>query len=355
MYKHVIKPIFFKFGPEAVHDFMVALGKFFGSFSLGRVLLKMIYSYRGSDISKTVDGVYYKTPILLSAGFDYNGNLTQVLPSLSFGGVEVGSITAQPCAGNPKPRLTRLPFSKSILVNKGLKNDGIEAVLARLAKKKKMKDFVIGLSFARTNNEKTCSPEAGIEDYLFSLRKAVEAGIGDYYTLNISCPNAFGGEAFSTPELLGKLMIEVDKVARTKPLYIKMPLTILDNVFMQLLGILDQHNVQGVIIGNLQKDYSTIDKRDPVPEKYRGGLSGKPCWTRSNELIAMTKKEYKDRFTIVGCGGVFSYEDAQTKFDLGADLIHLITGMIYEGPGLIKKICQGISRHPSSVGRAHHS
>jgi dihydroorotate dehydrogenase len=343
MYKKVIKPILFKFGPEGVHNFMVATGEFFGSFSLGRFLLSWVYGYRGPDISKTVDGVHYKTPILLSAGFDYNAHLTQVLSSLSFGGEEIGSVTAKPCGGNSKPRLTRLPFSKSILVNKGLRNDGVDIVLARLAMKKKIKDFVLGLSIARTNEKEASTVEAGIADYVYSLKKVVESGLGDYYTINISCPNTFNGEPFTTAELLEKLFIEIDKVPRLKPLYVKMPLNVSDNVFVQLLGVLDRHNAQGVIVGNLQKDYSYIDKRDFVPTKYSGGLSGKPCFERSNELITLTKQEYKDRFTVIGCGGVFSYEDAKVKFDLGADLIHMITGMIYEGPGLIKKICQGIA------------
>ena len=326
---------------------MVAFGEFLGSFGLGRFLLGLIYSYRGPDISKTVDGIVYKTPILLSAGFDYNGRLTKILPSLSFGGVEVGSVTAKPCAGNPKPRLTRLPLSKSILVNKGLKNDGVDIVLARLQKKKKIKDFVIGLSVARTNQKEASTVETGIADYLYSLKKIVESNFGDYYTINISCPNTFNGEPFTTPELLEKLFIEIDKIPRTRPLYIKMPLNVTNNVFVQLLGIVSRHNAQGVIIGNLQKDYSTIKEGDYVPSKYEGGLSGRPCFERSNELIALTKQEYQDRLTIIGCGGVFSYEDAKKKFDLGADLIHLITGMIYEGPGLIKNICEGISLQKS--------
>jgi dihydroorotate dehydrogenase len=228
-----------------------------------------------------------------------------------------------------------------------LKNDGVEVVISRLNKRKKSKDFVVGVSVARTNDASASTIEAGITDYVFSLKKLVEADVADYYTINISCPNSFGGETFSSPDLLERLFIEMDKVAQVKPLYVKMPISIADNAFVQLLSVLTRHNVQGVIIGNLQKDYSTIDARDVIPNGYRGGLSGKPCEERSNELIALTRTQYKDRFTIVGCGGVFSYEDAKRKFDLGADLIQLITGMIYEGPGLIKDICRGIALQKS--------
>ena len=344
MYKHVLKPILFLFPPESVHNFFIFVGKVFGYCKITQFLTWLMYGYRGSDISKTVDGVKYKTPILLSAGFDYNGNLTQILPYTSFGGEEIGSISAKPYAGNKKPRLTRMPFSKSIIVNKGLKNEGVDVVLNRLKNKRTKTGFVLGISIARTNLPESASVTNGIADYVESFKKVVESGLGDYYTINISCPNTCGGEPFTTADLLSKLFIELDKIARSKPLYVKMPINVLDNVFVQLLGVLDHHNVQGVIVGNLNKDYSTLDKRDPVPTEYRGGLSGQPCFNRSNELIALTKKEYGNRFTIIGCGGVFSYEDAKIKFDLGADLIHMITGMIYEGPALIQKICQGLGK-----------
>jgi dihydroorotate dehydrogenase len=305
MYKRFLKPILFLFSPESVHNFFITFGKIMGNIPLARFKLSLFYKYRPNDLEKIVDGIKYRTPILLSAGFDYNGHLSKILPAISFGGEEVGSVTAEPCAGNPSPRLFRLPFSEAILVNKGLKNDGVMTVLSRLEKKKKPKDFVIGLSLARTNKAATCDLESGIADYMFSLEKAVESPVIDYITINISCPNSFGGEDFSQPERLEKLFVELDKVKSTKPVYVKMPISIPDNFFVKLLTVLNRHNVQGVVIGNLQKDYRHIDARDLKLEKYSGGLSGKPCAERSNELIRLTRSEYKDRFTIIGCGGIF--------------------------------------------------
>jgi len=347
MYKSLIKPILFRFNPEVVHDFVVALGEFAGRFAITRFLARLIYGYRGPDISKVVDGIKYKTPIILSAGFDYNGELTQILPMMSFGGEEVGSVTAKACVGNVGEHLTRLKHSKSILVNKGLKNDGVEVIISRLKNTPRIRGFVIGVSVARTNDKDSASVDAGIADYEFTLRKLVENDVGDYYTINISCPNAFGGEAFTDPDLLVKLFNVLDKIKRTKPLYVKMPISISDEKFLEVLAVLDHYSVQGVVIGNLQKDYSKIDARDNSPRNFKGGLSGRPCFERSNELIALTKKKYKNRFTIIGSGGIFSYADAREKMNLGADLVQLITGMIYEGPGLIKNICRC-----SSVGRA---
>ncbi len=149
MYEYILKPIFFLFNPEKVHDFMVYFGELAGKWRIGRWKISLFYGYRGKDISKVVDGIKYKTPILLSAGFDYNARLMNILPSIGLGGEEVGSVTARSCEGNPTPRLTRLVKSKSILVNKGLRNDGVNIIIGRLKKNRKVKDFVVGVSIER--------------------------------------------------------------------------------------------------------------------------------------------------------------------------------------------------------------
>ena len=133
-YKRLLKPILFCFDPEAIHDVFIAFGAILGKYKMTRLLTALLYGYRGPDISKTVDGIVYCTPFLLAAGFDYNARLSGILGSIGLGGEEVGSVTARPCKGNPKPRLLRLVRSESILVNKGLKNEGVDKVIERLKK-----------------------------------------------------------------------------------------------------------------------------------------------------------------------------------------------------------------------------
>lgn len=383
LYRHILKSILFRFDPELIHDRFICLGEILGKCAVTRKLIDLIYGYHSHDISKIVDGINYQTPILLSAGFDYNGHLSQILPHIGLGGEEVGSVTARPCAGNRKPRLTRLPRSRSIIVNKGLCNDGVDAIIERLKKNDLFlnssattvpdtsrsepyqrvaigsrsecvgngrgtiqdKKFIIGISIARTNDPKSSeSVQAGIDDYVYSFKRLNEEAVGDYYTINISCPNAFGGESFTDPTLLEKLLIALKEVPCAKPVYVKMPITIADDKFKAILSIVDKYGLQGVIIGNLNKDYSSLDFPEDAPKEYSGGLSGKPCRERSNDLIKMTRKLYGSRFTIIGVGGIMSPEDAQAKFDAGADLIQLITGMIYQGPGLIKKIAKNLAK-----------
>lgn len=341
-YKHFLKPILFLFDPEFVHDFFVWVGEILGHNALTRKFVSFFYNYRGFDKAKTVDGIKYRIPILLSAGFDYNGRLTRILPFIGFGGEEIGSVTARPCDGNPRPRLLRLPKSQSIMVNKGLRNDGVDAIINRLKNTSHEKDFVYGISIARTNDEGSVSIEAGIEDYTYSFRRLNEEGIGDYYTINISCPNAFGGEAFTNPESLDRLLGKLKTVPCFKPVYVKMPINISWQQFNSLLKVIDIHGLNGVVIGNLNKDYDSLGFRNEAPISYQGGLSGKPCARLSIELIRKTRESYGKRFTIIGVGGIMSSEDAKEKFDAGADLVQLITGMIYEGPGLIKRVAKSL-------------
>lgn len=354
LYEKLLKPLLFHLDPETAHNYAVSLGEFCGRYSPSRAALDLIYGYHGQDASVRVDGLDYHTPILLSAGFDYNARLVNILPSLGFGGVEVGSVTAQPCAGNPIPRLTRLPRSGSIVVNKGLKNDGVDRIIARLASRAPTPGFVVGVSIARTNIAATAvSVEAGIADYLESFTKLNRAAVGDYYTINISCPNAHGGETFAQPERLERLLTALESVACAKPIYVKMPINLGWEEFNQLLRVLDRHRVNGVVIGNLNKDYSVLrNHRDEAPAEYRGGLSGRPCFLPSNQLIRRTRAEYGRRFTIIGSGGIFSPADALVKIAAGADLVQLITGMIYRGPGLIKRIAASYAENRHRLAKS---
>ncbi|MFA6415031.1 MAG: hypothetical protein WC217_02630 [Candidatus Paceibacterota bacterium] len=340
LYQKALKPILFKLSPDFVHDLFMMLGEMAGRCVITRKLFSFFYNYHGADISKTVDSITYRTPVLLSAGFDADGRLTRILPSLAFGGEEIGSVTAEPCEGNPLPRMTRLIRNRSLVVYKGLRNRGVDALIAKLRRTPRERDFVLGVSIARTNIERaSTSLEVGIRDYVDSFAKLNAAGIGDYYTINISCPNSFTGETFTNPDLLSQLLPRLREVPCEKPVYIKMPINVPWEQFEQLLDIADKNRIQGVIIGNLNKDYSHLTYPEDAPKEFRGGLSGTPTFKLSNELIKKTREKYSKRFTIIGTGGIFTPEQAMEKFAAGADLVQLVSGMVFEGPGLMQKIC----------------
>jgi dihydroorotate dehydrogenase subfamily 2 len=337
MYRRVLKPLLFQLKPETAHELAVFAGRIAGHSALARAFVRTLYG-RSATSERTVDGVRYTSPVLLAAGFDYNGTLTRILPQIGFGGVEIGSVTARPCSGNAGRQLWRLPSSQAIIVNKGLKNDGVDAVIERLKHTPREPHFTIGVSIAKTNDEHSVDTEAAIADYCHSFRRLTEEDIGDYYTINISCPNFAGADAFTDPALCNQLLAHLDEIPCTKPVYIKMPISVSADQFDQLMNVAAAHRVNGLIIGNLNKHYDEIQNEHDRPSEYIGGISGAPCAHRANSYLKHAHERYGNRFTLIGCGGIFEEADAQAKFDAGADLVQLVTGMIYEGPALIGNI-----------------
>jgi dihydroorotate dehydrogenase len=347
LYK-ALKPLIYKTDPEMAHEVMLWGGEVAGSTALTRALLALFYRYRGPDIGKTVDGIKYEIPILLSAGMDPNGRLTQALRDMSFGGEEIGSTTAYPCKGNPPPRMVRLPKNNSIIVYKGLRNHGVDVLIEKLKHTPRIPGYVIGISIALTNYrpESCATIEGAVEDFALSFKKLNEAGVGDYYTLNISCPNTMGGveDMLQKPENLELLLRRIKSIPSTKPLYLKMPINLPWEHFEQLCDVADKNGVNGLIIGNLNKHYDDLEHRNEAPEKFRGGLSGKPCFNLSNELLRRVRAKYGKRFTLIGVGGILSPDDAMEKLKAGADLLMLISGMIFYSPSLMKHICERLGR-----------
>jgi dihydroorotate dehydrogenase len=345
LYQNGLKPVLFRFDPERVHDIFVRLGEELGRRSASRHLIEKAYGYHGPDASVIVDGIHYPTPVVLAAGFDYNGRLLGVLRSMGFGGVEIGSVTARPSGGNAPPRLTRLVESRSLVVNKGLRNDGVAVVARRLRDAPREAGLVVGVSIARTNDEQAASLTGGIEDFRTSLAHLVEQDVGDYYTINISCPNVHGGESFSHPDRLRELLVGLSDIEPNRPVYVKMPINDSWDDFNALLRVIDRFDLTGVVIGNLNKDYGALDVPEEAPASYRGGLSGRPCFRPSNRLIQLTRQHYGDRFTIIGCGGIMAASDALAKMQAGSDLVQLISGMIFEGPQLMREIAHAYGIH----------
>jgi dihydroorotate dehydrogenase (fumarate) len=337
-YRYGAKPILFQCDPERTHDWFLDIGRRLGSHPWAQRILARSYAYEHPALVQRVAGILFPNPIGLAAGFDKNGWLTGVIPSIGFGFMEVGSVTARPCAGNPKPRLWRLPESGALQVYYGLANDGAAAVAARIPSKPHA--IPIGMSVAKTNSAATVDRRAGVADYVAGIR--VAAGVGDYLTVNVSCPNAFGGEPFTTPNALDALLAEVDALAVYEPVFLKFPCDLDGDAFDALLAVAAAHRVAGIIISNLTKEYRGIARGDRARLQTRGGISGKPVAARANALIARTYRAYDDRFVIVGCGGVFTADDAYEKIRLGASLIQLITGMVYQGPSAIGQIAAGL-------------
>lgn len=324
--------------PEFVHDRVLNIGALLGKTKLGRSTTKSFLSFSSPILEQTIAGIHFPNPIGLAAGFDKNAELTDILPEVGFGFVEVGSITGEPCEGNPKTRLWRLPKSKSLVVYYGLKNDGAEKISKRLLNKQFK--IPIGISVAKTNSEQTVGAHEGVADYVKAYKAFVN--IGSYTTINVSCPNAFGGQPFTEPSRLDLLLTEIEKTPCTKPIFIKLSPDLKYEEVDELLDVIGHHKITGIICSNLTKNRANKNiVEHNLPSV--GGLSGKVVENLTNELIKYVYRKTKSKYIIIGCGGVFSAEDAYKKIKLGASLIQLITGMIYEGPQIIGQINKGLA------------
>jgi dihydroorotate dehydrogenase len=221
----------------------------------------------------------------------------------------------------------------------------------------------VGISVAKTNSPSTIQIRDGIADYAKAFR-AFE-GIGDYATINISCPNAFGGEPFTDPTSLDLLLTEIDTIPTNKPIFLKVPADSTTEQLDALVAIADRHRVHGFVIANLTKTYTRPEiQPDEIQQARCGGVSGKATFACSNALIAHLYRTAGTRYVIIGCGGIFSAEDAYEKIRQGASLVQLITGMIFEGPQLIGEINRGLVRLLTrdgfssirdAIGSAHQS
>lgn len=337
LYQNIFKRIAFTLDPEFVHDYTASFGKILGRFNVTRWFVAKLFSYQSPMLEQDILGIHFANPVGLSAGFDKNAELLNILPSVGFGFAEVGSITGEPCKGNSKKRLWRLPKSKSLVVYYGLKNDGAEVISKRL--QNKQFSLAVGISVAKTNSPATVETKDGVSDYVKAQR--LMASIGDYTTINISCPNAFGGQPFTSPDRLEALLTETDKVLTSKPTFIKFSPDINDADLDDLLSVIARHKIDGIVCSNLTKN-RTLDsiKDSNIPEV--GGLSGKVVEDLSNKLLSTVYRKTKGQYIFMGSGGVFSAQDAYKKIRLGASLVQLITGMIYQGPQLIGEINRGL-------------
>lgn len=338
LYKYILKLFLFKTDPEMIHTNMVKFGELLGTLAFIKIINNYIFRYKDTSLAQTVCGIKFDSPIGLAAGFDYEARLTQILPSLGFGFQTVGTITKSSYIGNPRPMLGRLPKSRSLMVNKGFKNLGAKATIAKL--RGKNFNTPLGISIGRTNSKSLSTQRKSIVDIIETFKLFEKSRLKhSYYELNISCPNLFGHITFYPPENLEPLLHALDKLKLKKPVFVKMPIDKDNKQILSMLAIIVKHNIDGVIFGNLQRDRTNpIFDQKELAQFPNGNFSGKPTYDRSNELISLTYSKYKNKLVIIGCGGVFSPMDAYEKIKRGATLVQFITGMIFEGPQLASHI-----------------
>jgi dihydroorotate dehydrogenase len=278
-----------------------------------------------------------------------------MIDSIGFGFESIGTVTNHPYKGNPYPRIKRFVNSRAILVNKGFKSRGIDATLSSLEGARFR--IPIGISIGRTNDAKLDTYEASIADIVATFQKVKASTVPfAYYELNISCPNLIVDISFNEPSRLETLLTAVEAVGLEKPLFIKMPISQPDAVITAMLDVIARHRIAAVVFGNLQHDRNdpALDRGDAKASRdLRGHWAGMPCQRRSDETVRLAFEHTRGTLPIIGCGGIFTAQDAYRKIRLGASLVQLAASTIYEGPQVAAEIAIGLSELLEKDGFAH--
>jgi len=339
MYR-LIKPIFFQFDPEKVHYFVVKRLKWFHDhFPLGQTILRGSFDVNIKGLEREVFGIKFKNPVGLAAGFDKNGEYIEALSDLGFGFIEVGTVTPLPQPGNDKPRMFRLQDDSAIINRMGFNNKGVDTLAERLRLlKSKNTDIVVGGNIGKNKNTPN---EDALSDYIKCFDRLFD--VVDYFVVNVSSPNTPGLRALQEKEplmqLLNTLQQRNSKNNISRPILLKIAPDLTNEQLDDIVEIVMTTGIAGVIATNTTIDRSTLQSPEPFRSEM-GGLSGKPLTNRSVEVVRYLSTKSNKTFPIIGVGGIHSPEDAQAMLDAGASLVQLYTGFIYEGPGLIKRICK---------------
>jgi len=341
MYRHFIKPIFFLLPAERAHYTAMNLLRFVHGVPGMPSVLRGMFTVKNKSLQRTLFGLTFDNPVGLAAGFDKDARWVDELSSLGFGFIEIGTLTPKAQPGNDKPRLFRLPIDEALINRMGFNNGGAQAAAERL--RKRSSRIIIGGNIGK--NKITPNEEA-VNDYLSCFETLFERV--DYFAVNVSSPNTPGLRALQEKEpllqLLNTLQAANNKKSKRKPILLKIAPDLTDEQLNDIIDIVRESNIDGVIATNttIAREPLTTSKNE-VESIGAGGLSGKPLTKRSTEVIRYLKEKSNNAFPVIGVGGIHTAQDAIEKLQAGADLVQVYTGFIYEGPGLVRKICNGIN------------
>jgi len=341
----LIRPILFRLPAESAHEFALKALRAGLSTSFAReAVAKRLVTREFGSLNRF--GLEFSNPIGLAAGFDKNGSYTRELVSLGFGFIEVGTVTNQSQPGNPKPRLFRLPKDRALINRLGFNNLGATEVARNLRATRS--NCVIGVNIGKSRSVEIAD---AVDDYLASFDAVYE--VADYIAVNVSSPNTPNLRELQAANLLKDLLTALQRrnaklaaqsSCERKPLLLKIAPDLSESEIEEIVAVAVRANIAGIIATNTTVRREAL--QTPATEVQRfgdGGLSGAPLRSRSNEVISFIYNLTRGTLAIIGVGGVFSAEDAWEKICAGASLVQLYTGFIYEGPGVVHRINEGLA------------
>jgi len=339
MYK-LVKPIFFSLDPEDAHHVVSGGLRSFCKLWGGKRLLRSIYAYEHPVLEREVFGLKFKNPVGLAAGFDKNAAFVEEMDALGFGFIEIGTVTPRPQPGNDRPRLFRLVDDRALINRMGFNNQGADVAATRLRHLKQQHSILVGGNIGKN---KVTANEDAVKDYIACFDALFD--VVDYFVVNVSSPNTPGLRALQDKEplmqILNALQQRNHKEGISRPILLKIAPDLTDGQLDDIIEIVRETGIAGIVATNTTIGRDGLTSTKHVSET--GGLSGAPLTKRATEVIRYLSTHSRQAFPIIGVGGIHSPEDALEKLEAGASLVQLYSGFIYEGPGLIKRICKKIA------------
>ena len=337
----------FLFGVDAERAHGLALASLEAAYRTG---LNPLFASRPRPLPTRAFGLEFPNPVGCAAGLDKNGAHVDALLALGFGFVEVGTVTPKPQAGNPKPRMFRLPEHQAVINRLGFNNDGVDALVRNVARARR-RHGLLGINIGKN---KDTPNESAHEDYLFCLERVYP--LADYVTVNISSPNTAGlrelQEEQALRNLVGVLREAQERLGaqhgRRVPMLVKIAPDLTDEDIESCARVLGDLHVDGVIATNTTVDRLPVEGHRHAGEA--GGLSGAPLYGKSTAVLRRLRGRLDPAIPLIGVGGILNGADAAGKIAAGATMVQFYSGMVYRGPELVGECVDAIRRRRENVG-----
>ena len=332
MYRHVVRPLLFSLPPETAHHIALAALQLTSKIELMRSLLRR---FQPSSRPVSLFGLNFPHPVGLAAGFDKNGLALPAWAALGFAFIEIGTVTARPQPGNPKPRIFRYPNQKALINRLGFNNDGADIVANRLRRfheRGQWPDVPVGINIGKSKSTPLSEATA---DYLHSFRRL--RNFADYVVLNISSPNTPDLRSLQEADALSALLNAIaEQNKANKPILIKLAPDLEPEKLEKIIAVSEQERVAGIIATNTTLDHTPI----PSHLDQEGGMSGAPLQKKSTAIVRNIAA--RTSIPVIASGGIVDAESAREKIKAGAQLLQIYTGYIFRGPGLLREIVSAL-------------
>ncbi len=347
MFYPLLRKCMFLFPPETVHHASMKLFKAGCSIPFIHRLIKNTFTPKGASLRKEIFGLSFRNSIGLGAGFDKNALYLRELDALGFGFVEIGTVTPLAQKGNEQPRLFRLPKDKALINRMGFNNDGVNVIKNRLEewKRKHGNDANKMIIGGNIGKNKITPNENAWKDYEICFNELFDCV--DYFTVNVSSPNTPGLRELQEKSALKLILQNLQKINSEKPfpkpLFLKIAPDLTNEQLNDIIDLAVEVKLSGLVVSNttISREGLAISQNE-IDKIGSGGLSGKPLQKRSTDVLRYFHEKSGGKIPLIASGGIFTVNDAEEKFLYGAMLIQVWTGFIYEGPGIVKKICNNL-------------